>query len=101
MPTLTATKTDTKNRYRSRIASQNIMEGDEFIMRGEPNIFVETVKRNEDKGTVIVAFSNGTKRKFVWNAKASIVETTERNLFRRNSLRKQGYPNYFDAKYGF
>ena len=99
MPTMT--KKDTKTAYRSRIAAQNIMEGDEFILRGEPNILIDSVRRNEEKGTVIVTFEGGTKRKFMWNAKASIVETPERNLFRRNSLRKQGYPNYFDAKYGF
>lgn len=99
MPTMT--KKDTPNAYRSRIAAQNIMEGDQFILRGEPNILVDSVKRNEDKGTVIVTFEGGEKRKFGWNAKVSIVETPERNLFRRNSLRRNGYPNYFDAKYGF
>jgi hypothetical protein len=99
MPTMT--KKDTKTAYRSRIAAQNIMEGDEFILRGEPNIMIDSIRRNEEKGTVLVTFEGGTKRKFAWNDKVSIVETPERNLFRRNSLRKQGYPNYFDAKYGF
>ena len=39
---------------RSRIASQNLMEGDEFLLRGEPSLFVESIRRNEDKGTVSV-----------------------------------------------
>lgn len=81
--------------WRSHIASQNLMEGDEFIMRGEPNILVEKIRRNEGKGTVIVTFSNGMKRKYEWNARVSIVETKYRNLFRRNSLRRRGYPNFY------
>jgi hypothetical protein len=97
MPTVITTvsnKSDTKNAYRSRIAAQNLMEGDEFIMRGEPNVFVTKISRNEDKGTVLVTFSNGMKRKYSWDRKASIVETPTRNRFRRNSLRRNGYPNY-------
>jgi hypothetical protein len=99
MPTMT--KKDTKTAYRSRISAQNIMEGDQFILRGEPNIFVEKVTRNEDAGVVTVSFDDGTKRRFDWNDKISIVETPERNLFRRNSLRRNGYPNYFDYAYGY
>ena len=81
---------------RSYIAAQNLMEGDEFVMRGEPNTFVQTIRRNEDKGTVNVTFDNGMKRKYSWGHKALILETADRNAFRRNSLRRNGYPNYLD-----
>jgi hypothetical protein len=103
MPTVNATvtastrntnKNDTTNAWRSRVAAQNLMEGDEFIMRGEPNIFVTKINRNEDNGTVAVTFSNGMKRKYSWDRKASIVETPNRHRYRRNSLRRNGYPNY-------
>jgi len=81
---------------RSYIAAQNLMEGDEFVMRGEPNTFVQTIRRNEDKGTVNVTFDNGMKRRYDWGNKALIIETPQRHSFRRNSLRRQGYPNYND-----
>lgn len=82
------------NGNRSWIAAQNIMEGDEFVMHGEPNIFVEKVRRNEDNGTVTVTFSNNMKRKYSWGRKALIIETAARHAYRRNSLRRNGYPNY-------
>ena len=85
------------NGNRSWIAAQNIMEGDEFVMHGEPNIFVEKVRRNEDNGTVTVTFSNNMKRKYSWGRKALIIETAARHAYRRNSLRRTGYPNYFDV----
>ncbi len=94
MPT-TATRKMNKTR-RSRVAAQNLMEGDEFVMHGEPNIFIEKIVRNEDNGTVTVTFDNGMKRKYSWGHKALILETAERNSFRRNSLRRNGYPNYLD-----
>ena len=81
---------------RSRIASQNLMEGDEFLLRGEPSLFVQAIRRNEDKGTVNVTFDNGTRRKFVWGQKVSITETPERHAYRRNSLRRNDYPNYLE-----
>ena len=81
---------------RSRIASQNLMEGDEFLLRGEPSLFVQSIRRNEDKGTVSVTFDNGTKRRFAWGDKVSIRETPERHSFRRNSLRRNDYPNYLE-----
>jgi hypothetical protein len=43
-----------------------------------------------------VTFDNGMKRKYSWGHKALILETAERNSFRRNSLRRNGYPNYLD-----
>lgn len=82
---------------RSRIAAQNIMEGDEYIMRGEPNIYVESIKRNEDKGTVRVTFDDGSVRKFVWDQRVLINETPERHSYRRNSLRRNDYPNYLEV----
>ena len=97
MPTLTVSKnrkTDTPNFYRSAVAAQNLMEGDQFIMRGEPNIFVEKIVRNEDLGTVRVTFDNGMKRSYIWSKKAIIVETPARHLYRRNTLRRNGYQNY-------
>ena len=81
---------------RSRIASQNLMEGDEFLLRGEPSLFVQAIRRNEDKGTVNVTFDNGTRRKFVWGQKVSITETPERHAYRRNSLRRNDYTNYLE-----
>jgi hypothetical protein len=95
MPTCTQ-KRNTKNSYRSRIAAQNLMEGDTFIMRGEPNLSVWHIKRNEKKGIIVVSLSDETYRTFDWNDKVSIVETPDRNRFRRNSLRRYGYPNYMD-----
>lgn len=97
---ITAARRTNKAR-RSRVAAQNLMEGDEFIMHGEPNIFVDRVSRNEDKGTVLVTFSNGMKRKYSWGYKALIVETPSRHSFRRNTLRRAGYPNYYEYTCGF
>lgn len=82
---------------RSRIASQNLMEGDEFLLRGEPSLFVQEIRRNEDKGTVRVTFDNGSVRKFVWDQKVSINETPVRHSYRRNSLRRNDYPNYLEV----
>jgi len=41
---------------RIRVAAQNMLEGDEFLLRGEPSLFVESITRNESKGTVRVRF---------------------------------------------
>ena len=82
---------------RSRIASQNLMEGDEFLLRGEDSLYVESIRRNEAKATVSVTFDNGETRKFQWDQKVSIAETPERHAFRRNSLRRQDYPNYLEV----
>jgi hypothetical protein len=79
---------------RSRIAAQNLMEGDEVLMRGELSVFVERISRSEARGTVTVTYSNGTRRKFEWNERVSIGETPQRHLYRRNSLRRKGYRNY-------
>lgn len=97
MPTTisNASRTRSTNKgYRSHIFAQNLMEGDEFVMRGEPNIFVTKINRNEDKGTVSVTFSNNMKRRYDWNDRAWIIEYPSRNSYRRNSLRRNGYPNY-------
>ena len=97
MATMTVNGPNVKIKTRSRIAVQNIMEGDEFLMRGEPSLFVSKITRNEQKNTVTVSFDNGTRRRYTWGAKVSINETRERNAYRRNSLRRNGYPNYFDV----
>lgn len=89
-------KRDSKTSYRSRIAAQNLMEGDTFIMRGEPNLQVFSVRRNEKNGTIKVTLSDESNRTFDWNDKVSIVETPARHSFRRNSLRRNGYPNYLN-----
>jgi hypothetical protein len=96
MATLTQNRKSNKTR-RSYIFAQNFMEGDEFVMRGEPNIFVEKIVRNEAKNTVTVTFDNGMKRKYIWNDRALIIETPSRNSYRRNSLRRNGYPNYTEV----
>jgi hypothetical protein len=81
---------------RVRIAAQNMLEGDEFLLRGEPSLFVESISRNESKGTVRVRFENGEIRTFDWNQKVSIKEKSDhRASFRRNTLRRAGYPNYY------
>ena len=81
--------------YRSKIQAQNFMVGDEFVMYNESNIYVTKVTRNEDLATVRVTFSNGMRRKYIWGRFAMIMETRSRNLYRRNSLRRNGYrPNY-------
>lgn len=82
---------------RSYISAQNLMEGDEFVMRGESNVFVEKIVRNEAKNSVTVTFCNDMKRKYVWNDRALIIETASRNAYRRNSLRRNGYQNYFEV----
>jgi len=80
---------------RKRIAAQLIMENDEFLMRGEPSLFVKSVKRNETKGTVKVAFDCGETRTFDWGQKISIKgKSTHRESFRKNRLARAGYPNY-------
>lgn len=85
---------------RSRIAAQNLMEGDEVLMRGAPSVFVERIARSEARGTVTVTYSNGTRRKFEWDERVSIGETPQRHLYRRNSLRRNGYPNYLKRVLG-
>ncbi len=80
---------------RTRIVAQNMLETDEFLMRGEPSLFVKSIKRNPTKGTVKVSFDCGEVRTFDWNQKVSIkTKSAHRENFRRNTLRKQGYPNY-------
>ena len=54
---------------RKRIAAQLIMENDEFLMRGEPSLFVKSIRRNEDRGTVKVSFQSGETRTFDWGQK--------------------------------
>lgn len=100
MPTMTVNGPNVRIKNRSRIAAQNIMEGDEFLLRGQPSLIVDSITRNEDKGFVKVTFEGGETRRFAWNSKVSIKETAERNAFRRNSLRRYGYPNYLDYTYG-
>ena len=80
---------------RKRIAAQLIMENDEFLMRGEPSLFVKSIKRNEAKGTVKVSFDCGETRTFDWGQKISIKgKSTHRESFRKNRLARAGYPNY-------
>lgn len=81
---------------RIRVAAQNMLEGDEFLLRGEPSLFVESITRNENKGTVRVRFECGEVRYFEWNQKVSLKEkSAHRAAFRRNTLRRAGYPNYY------
>jgi len=93
----TSNKNTKKASYRSYIYAQNLMEGDEFVMHGEPNIFVQSIRRNEAKGTVGVTFTNGMKRRYTWNRRALILETPDRHAYRRNSLRRNGYQNYLEV----
>jgi len=81
---------------RIRVAAQNMLEGDEFLLRGEPSLFVESITRNESKGTVRVRFECGESRTFAWDQKVSLKEkSAHRAAFRRNTLRRAGYPNYY------
>lgn len=93
MTTMATNGRNVRIQNRSRIAAQNLMEGDECLMRGAPSIRVESIRRNEYR-SVSVTFDNGTKRRFEWDERVSIAETWQRNLYRRNSLRRRGYPNY-------
>ena len=95
--TMTVNGPNVKIKSRSRIAVQNIMEGDEFLLRGEPSLFVSKVSRNEAKNTVTITFEDGSRRRYDWGAKVSINETSDRHSYRRNSLRRNGYPNYFEV----
>ena len=80
---------------RKRIAAQLIMENDEFLMRGEPSLFVKSIRRNETKGTVKVSFDCGETRTFDWGQKISIKgKSQHRESFRKNKLARAGYPNY-------
>jgi len=93
MTTMATNGRNVRIRNRSRIAAQNLMEGDEFLMRGAPNIRVVRISRSE-LCSVTVTFDNGTKRKFEWDDRVSIAETPDRHRYRRNSLRRNGYKNY-------
>jgi hypothetical protein len=96
MPTMLTNGRNIRIQNRIRVAAQNILEGDEFLMRGEPSLFVETITRNENKGTVRVRFECGETRTFDWDQKVSIKEkSAHRAAFRRNTLRRAGYPNYY------
>jgi hypothetical protein len=96
MPTMLTNGRNIRIQNRIRVAAQNILEGDEFLMRGEPSLFVESITRNENKGTVRVRFENGETRTFDWDQKVSLKEkSAHRAAFRRNTLRRAGYPNYY------
>jgi siroheme synthase (precorrin-2 oxidase/ferrochelatase) len=94
--TMTTNGRNVKIANRIRIAAQNMLEGDEFLLRGEPSLFIESISRNESRGTVRVRFENGEIRTFDWDQKVSIKEKSDhRASFRRNTLRRAGYPNYY------
>jgi hypothetical protein len=96
MPTMLTNGRNIRIQNRIRVAAQNILEGDEFLMRGEPSLFVESITRNENKGTVRVRFECGETRTFAWDQKVSLKEkSAHRAAFRRNTLRRAGYPNYY------
>lgn len=96
MPTMLTNGRNIRIQNRIRVAAQNILEGDEFLMRGEPSLFVESITRNENKGTVRVRFECGETRTFAWDQKVSLKEkSSHRAAFRRNTLRRAGYPNYY------
>ena len=82
------------HRNRSRIAVQNLMEGDQHIVEGAVSLSVSHIRRNQEAGTVTVTFGNGSKRRFEWDERIDIIETPERHRYRRNSLRRNGYRNY-------
>ena len=64
-------------------------------MRGEPSLFVKSIRRNETKGTVKVSFDCGETRTFDWGQKISIKgKSAHRESFRKNRLARAGYPNY-------
>ena len=94
--TMTTNGRNVKITNRIRVAAQNMLEGDEFLLRGEPSLFVESITRNEARGTVRVRFENGEIRTFEWDQKVSLKEkSAHRAAFRRNTLRRAGYPNYY------
>lgn len=94
--TMTTNGRNIKITNRIRVAAQNMLEGDEFLLRGEPSLFVESISRNESRGTVRVRFENGEIRTFEWDQKVSLKEkSAHRAAFRRNTLRRAGYPNYY------
>jgi len=94
--TMTTNGRNIKITNRIRVAAQNMLEGDEFLLRGEPSLFVESISRNESRGTVRVRFENGEIRTFEWDQKVSLREkSAHRAAFRRNTLRRAGYPNYY------
>ena len=97
MATMATNGRNVRIRNRSRIAAQNLMEGDECLRRGEPSVRVTRIVRDEyiyGDGTVTVSFDNGTKQKYEWNERVSIAETPDRHRYRRNSLRRNDYRNY-------
>jgi hypothetical protein len=98
MTTMATNARNVRIRNRSRIAAQNLMEGDECLRRGAPSVRVTRITRSESdfygEGSVTVRFDDGSKRTFVWDERVSIVETPDRHRYRRNSLRRNGYKNY-------
>lgn len=95
----------------SRIAAQNLMEGDECFLaskahalprpkRGDPreSVRVAHINRDEAMGVISVRFSDRKWVSFDWDERVAIVETPERHLFRRNSLRRNLYPNYMTVE---
>jgi len=96
MATMATNGRNVKVRNRSRIAAQNLMEGDECLRRGEPSVRVVRIQRTETafSGTVKVTYDNGKTQRYDWDERVSIAETPERHRYRRNSLRRNGYQNY-------
>lgn len=99
--TLANGKRKAMQRNRSRISAQNLMEGDECLLRGGVSLYVHEISRNEAKGTVKVFFDDGNRWNLTWDQKVSIRETPERHAYRRNSLRRNGYPNYLAEVAGY
>lgn len=86
------------NGYRSQVNASSVMVGDELIMAGEPNVFVENVIHYATKyrspSHCVIVFRQKTGRPVarVYDAgdKVSVFETTTTNKARRANSRVRG-----------
>jgi hypothetical protein len=76
---------------RTRVTPQNILPGDEFYMRGEPNATVYSVNPCEDGNTITVLKNNGEafSRFYSEEKRVSIVEYPHTKA-RRRTLSRNG-----------
>lgn len=79
---------------RVRVPARKAMEGDEFLLRGEPSLTIQKVQRNEARQTVRLTFTDGTSRRYGWDDKISVVDSTPERARARRNLARNGYPRY-------
>lgn len=95
MSTQSICKSKVTNRFngrRTRITPQNVMPGDEFVMRGESNGMVYSVDPSKDGNLLTVVLPNGESfaRFYANDTRVTIVEypntQARRRAFSRNGV---------------